>query len=56
LSIAVAFTDPTTALFDQVGANLVSPQATKGPVREAVLADPEGATFRVGHYDPSRTS
>lgn len=56
VTFAVADTDATVALCEQLGGSVVQPAYTMGPVREVVLADPEGAEFRIGHYDPKRES
>jgi predicted enzyme related to lactoylglutathione lyase len=54
VTFAVADTDATVKLCEELGGSVISPVVTLGPVREAVLADPERAEFRVGHYDPNR--
>ena len=56
VTFAVADTDETARLCESLGGKVVRPPITLGPVREAVLADPEGAEFRIGHYDPNRRS
>ena len=56
VTFAVEDTDATVALCEQLGGKVVQPAATIGPVREAVLADPEGAVFRIGKYDPNLRS
>lgn len=50
VTFTVADTDATVALCEQLGGSVISPAVTLGPVREAVLADPEGAQFRIGKY------
>lgn len=52
VTFTVADTDATVALCEQLGGTVIQPAVTVGPVREAVLADPEGAVFRIGRYDP----
>lgn len=56
VTFGVADTDESARLCESLGGRIISPPATLGPVREAVLADPEGAEFRIGHYDPNRES
>jgi hypothetical protein len=52
ITFTVADTDATARLCEELGGKVLQPPITLGPVREAVLADPEGAVFRIGHYDP----
>lgn len=56
VTFGVADTDETVRLCESLGGRVIQPPFTLGPVREALLADPEGAEFRVGHYDPNRES
>jgi uncharacterized protein len=54
LTFSVADADATARLCEELGGTVLQPPRTIPPVREAVLADPEGAVFRIGHYDPNR--
>jgi uncharacterized protein len=54
LTFTVEDTDATVRLCEELGGTVVQPAITLGPVREAVLADPEGAVFRIGKYDPNQ--
>jgi predicted enzyme related to lactoylglutathione lyase len=56
VTFGVADTDETVRLCESLGGKVLQPPFTMGPVREALLADPEGAEFRIGHYDPNRES
>lgn len=54
LTFAVDDTDAAVALCRELDGSVIRPATTKGPVREALLADPEGAVFRVGTYNPEQ--
>jgi predicted enzyme related to lactoylglutathione lyase len=54
LTFTVADTDATVRLCEELGGTVLQPAVNIGPVREAVLADPEGAVFRIGKYDPNQ--
>lgn len=49
-------TDATAELCKQLGGSVLQEPVTIGPVRSAVLADPEGAVFAIGKYDPTLAS
>lgn len=52
ITFAVDDTDATVKLCGELGGNVIRPATTAGPVRDALVADPEGAVFRVGTYNP----
>lgn len=52
VTFGVADTDDTVRRCEELGGSVVQPPTDRGPVRDAVLADPEGAVFRVGTYNP----
>lgn len=52
VTFGVADTDATVRRCEELGGSVIQPPADKGPVRDAVLADPEGAVFRIGSYNP----
>ncbi len=54
LTFSVDDSDATARLCDELGGKVLQPPVNIGPVREALLADPEGAVFRIGKYDPSQ--
>ena len=46
--------DATAARAAELGGSVEVPPFDAGPVRQAMLRDPEGAQFPVGKYDPER--
>jgi uncharacterized protein len=53
ITFAVEDTDATAARAAELGGEVAVPPFDAGPVRNAVLRDPQGAQFTVGHYDPN---
>lgn len=56
VNFSVGDTDATAELCKQLGGSVLQEPVTIGPVRSAVLADPEGAVFAIGKYDPTLAS
>jgi uncharacterized protein len=53
VTFSVDDTDATAARADELGAEVVVPPYDAGPVRIAMLKDPQGAVFTVSRYEPS---
>jgi uncharacterized protein len=54
ITFAVDDADATAARAAELGGTVEVPPFDAGPVRNAVLRDPQGAQFVVGKYDPER--
>jgi predicted enzyme related to lactoylglutathione lyase len=52
VTFAVDDTDATADRAGQLGGTLVVPPYDAGPVRAAILRDPQGAAFSISRYDP----
>jgi predicted enzyme related to lactoylglutathione lyase len=52
VTFAVDDTDAVAARTAELGGKVLSEPVSQGPSRSAVLADPEGAVFSVGSFDP----
>ncbi len=52
VTFAVEDTDAVAARAAELGGTVVVAPYDAGPVREAVLHDPEGARFSISSYDP----
>ena len=52
VTFGVADTDEAVAKAERLGAKVLVPPFTGGPVRNSVLADPAGAAFTVSHFTP----
>jgi len=53
-TFAVDDTDAVVARAEQLGGRIVVPAQDAGPVRMAVIEDPQGARFTASHYQPER--
>jgi uncharacterized protein len=53
VTFAVDDADATAARAAELGGAVVVPPYDAGPVREAVLSDPDGAVFSVSRYEPA---
>jgi predicted enzyme related to lactoylglutathione lyase len=54
VTFAVDDTDASAARAAELGAEVVVPPYDAGPVRVAMLKDPQGAVFSISYYDPAR--
>jgi hypothetical protein len=52
VTFGVADTDDLAAKAERLGAKILVPPFTGGPVRDCVLADPAGAVFTISHFTP----